>query len=149
MTVFVGELSGYVTEDELHSSQGSGKITCVKISSEEGCGFVKFEDPHACPKSPGTWEKFGQVRPKRIYIGPSQEAQRGGAESLPAYISRNSRHSSQPSSPHMACQDIGRDLGLMQNSINSIAHDKPNSCYRRHQKARSQFRQAAQKRQGT
>lgn len=52
MTVFVGELSGYVTEDELHSSQGSGKITCVKIPSEEGCGFVKFEDPHACPKSP-------------------------------------------------------------------------------------------------
>lgn len=38
---------------------------------------------------------------------------------------KDSRHSSQPSSPHIAYQEIGRDLGLTHNSINSIAHDKP------------------------
>lgn len=38
---------------------------------------------------------------------------------------KDSRHSSQPSSPHIAYQEIGRDLGLTHNSINSIAYDKP------------------------
>lgn len=38
---------------------------------------------------------------------------------------KESRQSSQPSSPHIAYQEIGRDLGLTHNSINSIAYDKP------------------------
>lgn len=38
---------------------------------------------------------------------------------------KDSRHSSQPSSPHIAYQEIGRDLGVTHSSINSIAHDKP------------------------
>lgn len=38
---------------------------------------------------------------------------------------KDSRHSSQPSSPHIAYQEIGRDLALTHSSINSIAHDKP------------------------
>lgn len=38
---------------------------------------------------------------------------------------KDSRHSSQPSSPHIAYQEIGRDLGLTHSSINSIAYDKP------------------------
>lgn len=38
---------------------------------------------------------------------------------------KDSRQSSQPSSPHIAYQEIGRDLGLTHSSINSIAYDKP------------------------
>ncbi|KAJ5124834.1 uncharacterized protein N7515_008659 [Penicillium bovifimosum] len=42
-TVFVGGLSGYVTEDELRSSfQGFGEITHVNILPGRGCGFVHF-----------------------------------------------------------------------------------------------------------
>jgi hypothetical protein len=42
-TVFVGGLSGYVTEDELRSFfQGFGEITYVKIPPGQGCGFVQF-----------------------------------------------------------------------------------------------------------
>ena len=38
-TVFVGGLSGYVTEDELRSFfQGFGEITYVKIPPGKGCG---------------------------------------------------------------------------------------------------------------
>lgn len=83
-----------------------------------------------------------QIRPKSIYIGHSQEAQRLGAGSWPAHISKDSRHSSQPSSPHIAYQDIGHDLGLTHNLINSIAHDKPrdlrraNSCHRGQSKSK-------------
>jgi hypothetical protein len=47
-TVFVGGLSGYVTEDELRSFfQGFGEITYVKIPPGKGCGFVKFVQRHA------------------------------------------------------------------------------------------------------
>jgi RNA recognition motif-containing protein len=42
-TVFVGDLSEYVTEDELRSFfQGFGEITYVKIPPGKGCGFVQF-----------------------------------------------------------------------------------------------------------
>jgi RNA recognition motif-containing protein len=42
-TVFVGGLSGYVTEDELGSFfQGFGEIIYVKIPPGKGCGFVQF-----------------------------------------------------------------------------------------------------------
>jgi RNA recognition motif-containing protein len=47
-TVFVGGLSGYVTEDELRSFfQGFGEITYVKIPPGKGCGFVQFVQRHA------------------------------------------------------------------------------------------------------
>ncbi|ROT37137.1 RNA-binding domain-containing protein [Sodiomyces alkalinus F11] len=47
-TVFVGGLSGYVTEDELRSFfQGFGEITYVKIPPGKGCGFVQFVHRHA------------------------------------------------------------------------------------------------------
>lgn len=47
-TVFVGGLSGYVTEDELRSFfQGFGDITYVKIPPGKGCGFVQFVHRHA------------------------------------------------------------------------------------------------------
>lgn len=47
-TVFVGGLSGYVTEDELRSFfQGFGDITYVKIPPGKGCGFVQFVQRHA------------------------------------------------------------------------------------------------------
>ncbi|KAL4880084.1 hypothetical protein BJY04DRAFT_219614 [Aspergillus karnatakaensis] len=47
-TVFVGGLSGYVTEDELRSFfQGFGEITYVKISPGKGCAFVQFVQRHA------------------------------------------------------------------------------------------------------
>jgi RNA recognition motif-containing protein len=47
-TVFVGGLSGYVTEDELHSFfQGFGEITYVNIPPGKGCGFVRFLQRHA------------------------------------------------------------------------------------------------------
>lgn len=47
-TVFVGGLSGYVTEDELRSFfQGFGEITYVKIPPGKGCGFVQFVLRHA------------------------------------------------------------------------------------------------------
>ncbi|KAK3629291.1 hypothetical protein LTR56_018178 [Elasticomyces elasticus] len=47
-TVFVGGLSGYVTEDELRSFfQGFGEITYVKIPPGRGCGFVQFVHRHA------------------------------------------------------------------------------------------------------
>src|SRR5690606_25828415 len=46
-TVFVGGLSGYVTEDELRSFfQGFGEITYVKIPPGKGCGFVQFVQRH-------------------------------------------------------------------------------------------------------
>lgn len=42
-TVFVGGLSGYVTEEELRGFfQGFGEITYVKIPPGKGCGFVQF-----------------------------------------------------------------------------------------------------------
>jgi RNA recognition motif-containing protein len=42
-TVFVGDLSEYVTEDELRSFfQGFDEITYVKIPPGKGCGFVQF-----------------------------------------------------------------------------------------------------------
>ncbi|KAK9381824.1 uncharacterized protein V2V93DRAFT_202397 [Kockiozyma suomiensis] len=47
-TVFVGGLSGYVTEDELRSFfAGFGEITYVKIPPGKGCGFVQFVQRHA------------------------------------------------------------------------------------------------------
>jgi RNA recognition motif-containing protein len=47
-TVFVGGLSGYVTEDELRSFfQAFGEITYVKIPPGKGCGFVQFVQRHA------------------------------------------------------------------------------------------------------
>ena len=47
-TVFVGGLSGYVTEDALRSFfQGFGEITYVKIPPGKGCGFVQFVQRHA------------------------------------------------------------------------------------------------------
>lgn len=47
-TVFVGGLSGYVTEDELRSFfQVFGEITYVKIPPGKGCGFVQFVQRHA------------------------------------------------------------------------------------------------------
>ena len=47
-TVFVGGLSGYVTEDELRSFfHGFGEITYVKIPPGKGCGFVQFVQRHA------------------------------------------------------------------------------------------------------
>lgn len=47
-TVFVGGLSGYVTEDELRSFfRGFGEITYVKIPPGKGCGFVQFVQRHA------------------------------------------------------------------------------------------------------
>ncbi|BFZ53261.1 hypothetical protein PYCC9005_000284 [Savitreella phatthalungensis] len=47
-TVFVGGLSGYVSEDELRSFfQGFGEITYVKIPPGKGCGFVQFVQRHA------------------------------------------------------------------------------------------------------
>ncbi|KFY11415.1 hypothetical protein V491_07217, partial [Pseudogymnoascus sp. VKM F-3775] len=53
-TVFVGGLSGYVTEDELRSFfQGFGEITYVKIPPGKGCGFVQVTPSEtlvsACP----------------------------------------------------------------------------------------------------
>lgn len=46
-TVFVGGLSGYVTEDELRSFfQGFGEITYVKIPPGKDCGFVQFVQRH-------------------------------------------------------------------------------------------------------
>jgi RNA recognition motif-containing protein len=42
-TVFVGGLSGYVSEDELRSFfQGFGEITYIRILPGKGCGFVHF-----------------------------------------------------------------------------------------------------------
>lgn len=42
-TVFVGGLSGYVSEDELRSYFNNfGEITYVKIPPGKGCGFVQF-----------------------------------------------------------------------------------------------------------
>ncbi len=47
-TVFVGGLSGYVTEDVRRSFfQGLGEITYVKIPPGKGCGFVQFVHRHA------------------------------------------------------------------------------------------------------
>jgi len=42
-TVFVGGLSGYVTEDELRSFfEGFGEINYVRIPPGKGCGFIQF-----------------------------------------------------------------------------------------------------------
>lgn len=47
-TVFVGGLSGYITEEELRGFfQGFGEITYVKIPPGKGCGFVQFVQRHA------------------------------------------------------------------------------------------------------
>lgn len=47
-TVFVGGLSGYVTEDELRSFfQGFGEIDVVEIPPGKGCGFIHFVQRHA------------------------------------------------------------------------------------------------------
>ena len=71
-TVFVGGLSGYVTEDELRSFfQGFGEITYVKIPPGKGCGFVQFVQRHAAEMAINQMQHTGNSR-VRLSWGRSQ-----------------------------------------------------------------------------
>ncbi|KAK7739255.1 hypothetical protein SLS62_011261 [Diatrype stigma] len=72
-TVFVGGLSGYVTEDELRSFfQGFGEITYVKIPPGKGCGFVQFVHRHAAEMAINQMQGYpiGNSRVPRIVLHP-------------------------------------------------------------------------------
>lgn len=103
---------------------------------------LSYGEPVAKPPS-----QPPEGRTSRDYFnanGPNSKSRVASQEYEPNRISstsnspRDSRHSSQPSSPHIAYQEIGRepsdlvetvrkrkDHGLTHGSISSLAHDKP------------------------
>ena len=77
-TVFVGGLSGYVTEDELRSFfQGFGEITYVKIPPGKGCGFVQLVHRHATEMAINQMQSY-RVSNSRVglYCGFGEQLER-------------------------------------------------------------------------
>ncbi|KAK0751809.1 hypothetical protein B0T18DRAFT_426393 [Schizothecium vesticola] len=97
-TVFVGGLSGYVTEDELRSFfQGFGEITYVKIPPGKGCGFVQFVHRHAAEMAINQMQGYpiGNSR-VRLSWGRSQNNSGVGTPYRPA-----------PPPPHYMAAQVG------------------------------------------
>lgn len=106
-TVFVGGLSGYVTEDELRSFfQGFGEITYVKIPPGKGCGFVQFVHRHAAEMAINQMQGYpiGNSR-VRLSWGRSQNNSGVGTPYRPApppphYMGGMPPHSGGPGGPY-------------------------------------------------
>lgn len=106
-TVFVGGLSGYVTEDELRSFfQGFGEITYVKIPPGKGCGFVQFVHRHAAEMAINQMQGYpiGNSR-VRLSWGRSQNNSGVGTPYRPApppphYMSGMPPHAGGPGGPY-------------------------------------------------
>ncbi|CAN6672526.1 protein Nam8p [Trichomonascus vanleenenianus] len=85
-TVFVGGLSGHVSEDELRSYfQGFGDITYVKIPPGKGCGFVQFVQRHSAEAAITQMQGYpiGNSR-VRLSWGRSQANSAAAAAAAPA-----------------------------------------------------------------
>lgn len=105
-------------------------------NAEEFCIPLAF-DPNPVPgRSPPARDYFNTNGPNSTSRVASQDYETNRISST-SNSPRDSRHSSQPSSPHIAYQEIGRepsdlaelvrkrkDHGLAHGSINSLAHDK-------------------------
>lgn len=106
-TVFVGGLSGYVTEDELRSFfQGFGEITYVKIPPGKGCGFVQFVHRHAAEMAINQMQGYpiGNSR-VRLSWGRSQNNSGVGTPYRPApppphYMGGMPPHAGAPANPY-------------------------------------------------
>ena len=105
-TVFVGGLSGYVTEDELRSFfQGFGEITYVKIPPGKGCGFVQFVHRHAAEMAINQMQGYpiGNSR-VRLSWGRSQNNSGVGTPYRPAppppHYMGNIPHAGGPGGPY-------------------------------------------------
>lgn len=82
-TVFVGGLSGYVTEDELRSFfQGFGEITYVKIPPGRGCGFVQFVQRHAAEMAINQMQGY-PIGNSRIRLSWGRSQNSSGAAGTP------------------------------------------------------------------
>ncbi|OIW30025.1 hypothetical protein CONLIGDRAFT_714467 [Coniochaeta ligniaria NRRL 30616] len=75
LTVFVGGLSGYVTEDELRSFfQGFGEITCVKIPS------FNESDKEPLTRSDVTWtDRLGEQPDTSLHANFDTPLQKGAS----------------------------------------------------------------------